>query len=119
MTTTTRYSQLQEVIMLIGLSAFYSAIAGHGNTGAFGVKRVLQDHFRIPRSIIDRRYRRNVRAREGNRKAQERQAAPRASISRACVRLARRGMVEKLGRGRSRLTNEGIDVALENFSLKC
>jgi hypothetical protein len=112
----TKLSRLEKGILREGLVAFYLSLVHRTRTpGSFGIRRILEDHFGIPLSIVNRWYSRSRWAREDNREAQQRQAAPRASISRACVRLARRGLLEKLGRSRWRLTNEGIDVSRELF----
>jgi hypothetical protein len=115
----TKLSRLEKGILREGLVAFYLSLIVRGGKvrypGSFGIRRILEDHFGIPKEIVKRWYSRYHWAREGNRQAQERQAAPRASISRACIRLARRGLLVKISRGRWRLTNEGIDVSRELF----
>jgi hypothetical protein len=108
-----KLSKLQKRILEEGLKAHWdkpiSRAWGYGAPGRFGISKILEEFFGANKEDIKRSY---SWPRRGDQR--ERLAKPRAAISRAMSRLAKRGFLERIkptGRGSWRLSAEGIEAA--------
>src|SRR5260370_23779878 len=108
-------SKLQKCILEEGLIAHWDGpfdlALNRREPGSFDIRNILVDFFHADKKDVTMSY---WSERRGDHR--QRLAKPRAAISRSISRLMKRGFLERVepaGRGRWRLTKEGIEGASE------